>query len=447
VTVSTVSCGDAKRPKADLPESIASKEELDVVVNRLGGQALPIEPEGAYFVKLTDSRFEARQLEQLSPFQSVMELSLLNTNTDDEALESVSKLKNLRKVYLSETRITDRGLVSIAKLKSLGTLELSKTQVTNKGLVFLGELPMLTDLDLSFTAIHGSEFAPIEGLRALKHLYLDETQTTLSALRHFDRHPSLQDIHTEHEGVGYTVWTRLMGIERYESLWREDRAPGDRSQGAGESQIRADTSYSWARFKPGTSIKLRQSVNGEATIEYKQTLKEVTVGEVIFEVAYTHLPTGMGHQQEERESLYRLDQASSAEESLKVEGKEYRCKLLKSSFEVRTGSVEIRQWIADGIEFPLKTIEITTGARDSTLELTLVNFNSELQIAGRNMKCVKYEGTFRENRAGKGTEGRTSTVWMCAEIPGGMARREMGTGPGVAKGKKVLEVIAFEVKE
>jgi hypothetical protein len=176
-----------------------SQEDLAVVVERLGGQLFPEEPRGTHFVKLTDARFESKQLEQLSPFQSVVELSLLNTKTDDEALESVVKLKNLR------------------------ALNLSKTQITSKGLAVLAVMGKLEKLDISFTRVHDREFEPLLTLSGLKILTLDKTQTTLRALQVFERLESLENIYRINEGGGRdNVWTRGLGIKASAHYWKRD---------------------------------------------------------------------------------------------------------------------------------------------------------------------------------------------------------------------------------
>jgi hypothetical protein len=189
-----------RAPKAVTTKSRGYRVVLEAVIKRLGGQVFPDEPQGAFFVKLTDAKCEPGQLKELMRFQSIVKLSLSNTRANDEAMEYVARLKNLK------------------------ALDLSETEVTGKGVAILGALPSLTMLFLQETKVHGDEFECVQKLQALKELWLDPSQTTLSALRHFNNHPSLREIVLKDERKKFVtpVWSRGSGIRDAEIYWKED---------------------------------------------------------------------------------------------------------------------------------------------------------------------------------------------------------------------------------
>jgi hypothetical protein len=75
-------------------------------------------------------------------------------------------------------------------------------------------------------------------------------------------------------------------------------------------------------------------------------------------------------------------------------------------------------------------------------ESLLVALEAELTIAGRKLKCAKYQGSVKGGSTG------TVTSWISSEIPGGVARTETELKTaGTMTIKMVMETLDFEVKK
>lgn len=208
------------------------------------------------------------------------------------------------------------------------------------------------------------------------------------------------------------------------------------------AQERADAPFSWARHKPGTLLKTRMTMFG-TTVEHIRTLKAVTDTEVIF-----NLVTISGKDRKEEEQklpLYRLGKESLGEEILRFKDRDYKCKIMPGTFDIGEAKVETKYWIAEGVDFPLKTVEVSKGPKawmNVETESLLDGLEEELIVAGRKLKCARYKASM------KGAKTATISAWMCADIPGGGARSEveLETREG-KKTKMVVETLEFEVKK
>lgn len=209
-------------------------------------------------------------------------------------------------------------------------------------------------------------------------------------------------------------------------------------------QERADAPYSWSHFKPGTSRKTRTSMVGGASSETLLTLKEVTDKEAVFDMVTVSSLAKEGKTSVFRMPLFKVGGEPIGEETVKFKGVVYKCRVQKANYEIAGMKTESRYWTAEGFDFPLKTVDVCSGAQswmNLETESLLVSLDEEVTIAGRKLKCAKYEGTT------KGAQTGTITMWLSAEIPGGMARTETEIGPAGKAMKMTLETIEFEVKK
>jgi len=212
------------------------------------------------------------------------------------------------------------------------------------------------------------------------------------------------------------------------------------------AQERADVPYSWARHKPGTFLKTRMTSSGTAIVEYHRTLKEITDKEAIFDLVTVSIPTKERKASVQKLFLIQPGGENIAEETLKLKDREYKCRVLKANYEQGGVKMDSKFWTAEGVDFPLKTLEVGTGAeRWMNFEsgALLVSLDEELVVAGRKLKCAKYAGTV------KGEQSGTLAFWLCPEVPGGMVRSEteLGAPDAKSKMKMVIETIEFEVKK
>jgi len=167
-----------------------------------------LDPDGLQELILTDSLVGDEDLEFIAALAGLQGLDLSDRPISDGGLARLAGLARLQWLDLSATRVRDAGLVHLRGLSSLRRLSLRYTQVSDVGLVFLKELPALESLDLSYRvailgASEGAErviptggfslpysvsrvtdaaVEPLIGLPALRHLYLEGTQISLSGL-------------------------------------------------------------------------------------------------------------------------------------------------------------------------------------------------------------------------------------------------------------------------
>ena len=164
-------------------------------MTRLRGIASPVSGSAdAYIVNLRLATLDAKDLDELSRHQFIVELALGGTTLDDSAMAVIAKLKNLQRLDLAWTFITPEGIAPLEGLASL------------------------TELNVSYTGIHDAAFASVGRLRSLKRLGLDRSQATPEALRELEKHERLEVIY-EHDGDRRIVWERGRGAKGSEWFW------------------------------------------------------------------------------------------------------------------------------------------------------------------------------------------------------------------------------------
>lgn len=104
-------------------------------------------------VTLVNRDFDDEDLARLSTFSDLQILTVSGTGLTDAGLAHLAKMKNLRKLDLSRTGITDAGLRHLTGLTRLQTLSLENTQITHAGLTHLMALPSIRFLDLANTNV------------------------------------------------------------------------------------------------------------------------------------------------------------------------------------------------------------------------------------------------------------------------------------------------------
>ncbi len=189
--------------------------------------------------------------------------------------------------------------------------------------------------------------------------------------------------------------------------------------------------HSWMKFKTGSSASYKMTLEmGPQAMEItsKSELKEVT------DKGYTLVETAemMGNKNESERSteLPKKD----GEETLKIDGKEYKCTIWKES---STGAREreTRMWIADGVDGPLK---ITSKGDNEETELLAVKVKDEVEAAGKKLSCVKLEGTFKSQMG-----EMKGAAWLSLDVPGGMVKLSLEG----EQGKMKAELTEFDVKK
>ena len=168
------------------------------------------------FVHMTDLSLEETTvgdsgLSHLNCLQSLEWLNLYRTQIGNDGLKQISKLRNLRHLPVGETKVTDAGLAHLTdmnqllhlglrgnmvtndgvkhlrKLTGLTGLHLGETQVTDAGLKYLSQMTDLQSLWLNKTNISDSSIAVLGLLKSLRQLNVTDTDFTNDGIRQLDR--------------------------------------------------------------------------------------------------------------------------------------------------------------------------------------------------------------------------------------------------------------------
>ena len=94
-----------------------------------------------------------KDLEILSNYSHITELSLAGTKISNLGLIYLERLPNLQKLNIGLTQITDEGVKFLKKLKKLENIDLSYTKITDIALQYLQAFPQLTEIALRGTSI------------------------------------------------------------------------------------------------------------------------------------------------------------------------------------------------------------------------------------------------------------------------------------------------------
>ncbi len=189
--------------------------------------------------------------------------------------------------------------------------------------------------------------------------------------------------------------------------------------------------HSWLKWKTGSFARFRMSVDLNGQQLELTTRQELTAADAKeFTLAVT---TEAGGQTQESETIESLP-TKDGEETLKIDGKEYKCTILKSSRSRSGRESEVRYWFAEGADAPVK---FTTKGEDEA-EFVAVKLAEELTVAGKKLSCVKLEGSL------KGRMGEMKgAFWFSSDVPGGAAKFALEG----EKGKFSAEVVEFEGKK
>jgi hypothetical protein len=187
-----------------------------------------------------------------------------------------------------------------------------------------------------------------------------------------------------------------------------------------------NAAHPWAKWAPGAWVRTKSGIR-TISVESKVTLVSVANGEVTTKVEMSGIP-GMAAtpppQTEKRRigySVPSLDNNSkrTGEETITVAGKPYFCTIWTwVGPDPQGGQAEVREWRAPGVPYALKTIETARFVRQQmVIELTIAALSDPVDVAGKKVKAVRYEGAVTMN--GKPIPLKR---WVSSAIPGGVAR-------------------------
>lgn len=172
--------------------------------------------------------------------------------------------------------------------------------------------------------------------------------------------------------------------------------------------------HPWAKFKAGSSATFTMDIqaNGQAINgTYSLTLKDVGKANVT-----TSIVIEMQGQQQESEEVEDLP-TYVGEETLKIDGKEYKCEIWTSKSNRDGSESTSKYWVCESTKVPLK-LEVKDG--ELTGAITAVKFGEKLKVGDKEFECAKFEGELPI----QGALMKTS-MWMNPEIPGMAVKMEM----------------------
>ncbi|MCH2202500.1 MAG: hypothetical protein MK102_11065 [Fuerstiella sp.] len=146
-----------------------------------------------------------RDLQLVSEFVDMTDLSLEQTAVGDSGLSHLNSLQALEWINLYRTQIGDNSLKNIRRLRSLQHLPMGETRVTDAGLIYLSEMNQLLYLGLRGNTVTNDGLKHLRKLTGLTGLHLGGTQVTDAGLKH------------------------LLGMTRLQNLWLNKTNISDKS--------------------------------------------------------------------------------------------------------------------------------------------------------------------------------------------------------------------------
>lgn len=105
------------------------------------------------------------------------------------------------------------------------------------------------------------------------------------------------------------------------------------------------------------------------------------------------------------------------EETVKIEGKEYRCVIWKFRGARENETVETRRWYAEDLDAPVKVVyRFSSGIRG---EFVATSLKDPVTACGRTFDCVRLEGQWKQEEK----ISSRMTLWLSPKVPGGVVKR------------------------
>jgi len=156
-----------------------------------------------HFASLPEIRFlrlhetSITQLENLGALPQLRELSISETQVDDEAAETLLRWPTLEYLAAAGTPLTDRALDTIVRLPKLNHLTLEGHRFSRAGLAKLAGMKNLRSLTLQETAVDNDTVRLFGGLPNLEYLNLNRSDVTATAFETAGAFPELQHLYLD----------------------------------------------------------------------------------------------------------------------------------------------------------------------------------------------------------------------------------------------------------
>lgn len=157
------------------PEAGLSIQKIDLTGNRLvtnAGLAQLAALKNLTSLTLTSTDLTPDNLSAIGGIQSLNELLLSSTKTNDNVVAKLTAIPHLQTLDLSGTLITQAVGTSLSQMRELSILKLSSTAANDQLVIMLHNLP-LRELRLEKTQISGAAIPEILKIETLEHLGVD----------------------------------------------------------------------------------------------------------------------------------------------------------------------------------------------------------------------------------------------------------------------------------
>jgi hypothetical protein len=185
-------CGRETAKQSTPEEAIDTEDKAAKYFKKLGAlverdDKAPGKPVVVVSVQGEVSRVGDAELEHLTHFKNLRELTLMWTPLTARGLKELAPLRNLKKLTLMHVGVTDEDLKELAPLKELRELWILGLKVKGQGLKHLTPLEKLEKLNLGGATLTDENLKGFPPLPALRDIDLSGTQATWEGARELRR--------------------------------------------------------------------------------------------------------------------------------------------------------------------------------------------------------------------------------------------------------------------
>ena len=144
-------------------------------------------------------------LAQLSALKNLTSLTLTSADLTLDELSAISSLQSLNELLLSATKTDDAGVAKLAAMPHLQSLDLSGTLITQAAGTSLGQMTELSVLKLGSTAANDQLVTMLHDL-PLRELRLEKTQITGAAIPEILKIKTLEHLSVDFNNIPGIAW-------------------------------------------------------------------------------------------------------------------------------------------------------------------------------------------------------------------------------------------------
>jgi Leucine-rich repeat (LRR) protein len=183
-SLETLSLSEARLTDDDVPKLARYKNlhELYLDSNPLRGHSLDkIANLRLSFLGLAATRIDSTGFKALEKLQSVDDVGLKDTKSDDEAFSSVCKM-NLKVIRIPDTNVTDNGFFCASNFHNLTAIYIGATNLDMKAIRALSDLNNVQEFYFPATRINDDVIDILPSMKRLEKVWVYNSKMTLSGI-------------------------------------------------------------------------------------------------------------------------------------------------------------------------------------------------------------------------------------------------------------------------